>query len=102
MAPFKVVKIEVVDVDRYHREVGRIYLGGRFINREMVRDGFAWRYMRNDEAGEFTDAERRPRETPRLVGGSETRSRPGNTDASIDERRRLGRESAIPEGTSAP
>jgi endonuclease YncB( thermonuclease family) len=25
-------------------EVGRIYLGERFINAEMVRDGFAWRY----------------------------------------------------------
>jgi hypothetical protein len=44
-------------VDRYHREVGRIFLGERFINLEMVRDGFAWRYVQYDKPGEFTAAE---------------------------------------------
>jgi hypothetical protein len=39
------VRVEVIDVDRYHREVGRIYLGERFINMEMVQDGFPWRYV---------------------------------------------------------
>jgi micrococcal nuclease len=58
----KTVRVEVVDVDRYHREVGRIYLGDRFIKVEMVRDGFRWRYVRYDKAGEFTDAEREARE----------------------------------------
>jgi endonuclease YncB( thermonuclease family) len=52
----KTVRVNVIDVDRYHREVGRIYFGDRFINMEMVRDGFAWRYVRYDKAGEFTDA----------------------------------------------
>ena len=33
------VRVEVVDIDRYGREVGRIYLGDRFINLEQVRDG---------------------------------------------------------------
>jgi micrococcal nuclease len=28
----------------------------------MVRDGFAWRYVRYDKSGEFTDAEREARE----------------------------------------
>ena len=37
------IRVEVTDVDRYHREVGRIYLGDRFVNLEMVHDGFAWR-----------------------------------------------------------
>jgi endonuclease YncB( thermonuclease family) len=58
----KTVRVEVIDVDRYHREVGRIYLGDRFVNLEMVRDGFAWRYVRYDKAGEFTDAKREARE----------------------------------------
>jgi micrococcal nuclease len=53
----KTVRIEVIDVDRYHREVGRIYLGDRFINMEMVRDGFARRYVQYDKPGEFTAAE---------------------------------------------
>jgi endonuclease YncB( thermonuclease family) len=51
------VRVEVIDVDRYHREVGRIFLGDRFINMEMVRDGFAWRYVTYDKPGEFTAAE---------------------------------------------
>jgi endonuclease YncB( thermonuclease family) len=42
----KAVRVDVVEIDRYHREVGRIYMGDRFINLEMVRDGFAWRYVR--------------------------------------------------------
>jgi endonuclease YncB( thermonuclease family) len=51
------VRVEVIDVDRYHREVGRIFLGERFVNMEMVRDGFAWRYVTYDKPGEFTAAE---------------------------------------------
>jgi endonuclease YncB( thermonuclease family) len=51
------VRVEVIDVDRYRREVGRIFLGDRFINMEMVRDGFAWRYLQYDKLGEFTAAE---------------------------------------------
>jgi micrococcal nuclease len=63
----KIVRVEVVDVDRYRREVGQIYLGDRFINLEMVRDGFAWRYVRYDKAGEFTNAEREAREKRRSL-----------------------------------
>jgi|HubBroStandDraft_6_1064221.scaffolds.fasta_scaffold363852_2 micrococcal nuclease len=53
----KLVRVEVVDVDAYHREVGRIYLGERLINREMVQDGLAWDYRAYDRAGEFSSAE---------------------------------------------
>ena len=56
------VRVEVIDVDRYKREVGRIYLGDRFINMEMVADGFAWRYPQYDKPGEFTAAEADARE----------------------------------------
>ena len=38
------VRIEVVDIDRYGRTVGRVWLGERNINREMVREGHAWAY----------------------------------------------------------
>jgi hypothetical protein len=61
----KIVRVQVVDVDRYRREVGRIYLGDRFINLEMVRDGFAWRYVRYDKTGEFTASEGEAREQHR-------------------------------------
>ncbi len=53
----KAVRVEVVDLDAYHREVGRIYLGERLVNREMVQDGFAWDYRAYDRAGEFGGVE---------------------------------------------
>lgn len=56
------VRVEVIDVDRYRRKVGRIYLGARFVNMELVRDGFAWRYPQYDEPGEFAPAETEARE----------------------------------------
>ncbi len=56
------VRVEVIDVDRYSREVGRIYLSHSFINMEMVREGFAWRYVQYDKPGEFTSAEDDARE----------------------------------------
>lgn len=56
------VRVEVIDVDRYKREVGRIFLDKRFINEEMVRDGFAWRYTQYDKPGDFTAAEADARE----------------------------------------
>jgi endonuclease YncB( thermonuclease family) len=52
-----VVRVDVIDVDRYKREAGRIFLGNRFINMEMVQNGFAWRYPQYDKGGEFSVAE---------------------------------------------
>jgi len=46
----EVVDVVKVDRDRYGRIVGRIYLDGRDINREMVAEGHAWvyrKYMRD-------------------------------------------------------
>ena len=39
------VYIEVIDVDRYSRLVARVFLNGRHINREMIREGHAWVYL---------------------------------------------------------
>jgi endonuclease YncB( thermonuclease family) len=58
----QMVRVEVIDIDRYRRGVGRIFLGDRFVNMEMVRDGFAWRYVTYDKPGEFTAAEAEARE----------------------------------------
>ncbi len=38
------VEVIVVSVDLYGRSVGRIKLGGRDINREMIAEGMAWYY----------------------------------------------------------
>jgi endonuclease YncB( thermonuclease family) len=53
------VLVVVETVDRYGRSVGKIWLDGRDINREMVSEGYAWvyrKYLRDrtlleDEAG---------------------------------------------------
>ena len=42
----KNVQIVVTGEDRYGRHIGRIYLGKRDINREMVREGHAWAYRK--------------------------------------------------------
>jgi endonuclease YncB( thermonuclease family) len=57
----EIVRVEVVDIDRYHRAVGRIFLGNRFINLEQVREGYAWRYASYDHQHEFDTAERQAR-----------------------------------------
>jgi endonuclease YncB( thermonuclease family) len=58
----KAVRVELIDTDRNKRKVGRLYLGDRFINLELVQDGFAWRYPPGDKAGEFIAAQRDARE----------------------------------------
>ena len=40
----KKVKVETVDTDRYGRTVGLVSIGGKLINRELVRAGYAWIY----------------------------------------------------------
>jgi endonuclease YncB( thermonuclease family) len=40
------VRVQVQDIDRYGRTVGRIYAGRVDVNAEMVRRGAAWVYRR--------------------------------------------------------
>lgn len=40
----KVVEIEEVGKDRYGRIVGIVLIGGKNVNQELVRDGYAWVY----------------------------------------------------------
>ena len=42
----RAVQVEVEDTDRYGRPVGRVRVGGRDVNAEMVRRGAAWVYLR--------------------------------------------------------
>ncbi len=48
--------------DHYERLLGKIYLNGRDINREMVRDGHAWVYRRYLSDKSLLDDERYARE----------------------------------------
>jgi endonuclease YncB( thermonuclease family) len=40
------VTIEVIDVDRYKRTVGRVYIKGMNVNRHLVESGNCWVYPR--------------------------------------------------------
>jgi endonuclease YncB( thermonuclease family) len=40
----KTVTVRVSDTDRYGRLIGEIWLGDRDINRELIREGYAWTY----------------------------------------------------------
>jgi endonuclease YncB( thermonuclease family) len=51
------VRVDVTDTDRYGREVGRVFCAGHFVNADLVRAGFAWRYVQWDKTGEFAPLE---------------------------------------------
>jgi micrococcal nuclease len=57
----KEVDVEVVDKDRYGREVGNVHVDGVHVNREQVANGLAWRYVQYDKRGEFTQVEQAAR-----------------------------------------
>jgi micrococcal nuclease len=40
------IQVTVVDADRYGRKVGKVWLDGRDVNRELVNEGHAWVYER--------------------------------------------------------
>lgn len=54
-------RVEVVDVDRYGRTVGQVWIGSLDIGAELVRQGHAWVYRRysRDPALQALEAEAR-------------------------------------------
>lgn len=51
------VRVDIVDVDRYQRDVGRVWIEKRSINREMVAEGWAWQYDRYSTSDALAAAE---------------------------------------------
>ncbi len=49
----KEVHVEVVDKDRYGREVGNVHVDGVHVSREQVANGLAWRYVQYDKKNDF-------------------------------------------------
>jgi endonuclease YncB( thermonuclease family) len=57
----KWARVEVVDIDRYGRSVGEVFIDGIDVNRAMVREGHAWaytKYLYTPEIIELEDAAR--------------------------------------------
>jgi endonuclease YncB( thermonuclease family) len=53
----KQARVEVVDIDRYGRTVGEIFIDGVDVNREMVREGHAWAYTKYSHTTEIIELE---------------------------------------------
>ncbi len=60
--PLTVVKVAT---GRYKRMIGKVYLGDRYINAEMVADGAAWVYRKYSKDPELLELERQAREEGR-------------------------------------
>jgi endonuclease YncB( thermonuclease family) len=66
----KQVKLEILDIDKYRRMVGMIWLDDRNINLEMVNEGFAEafiEYLKRPYRSEFLEAEREAKSTRRGI-----------------------------------
>lgn len=57
----KVVRVDVIGIDKYGRSIGRILLGGDDINRRQIRTGHAWEYREYLATPEYLDEEERAR-----------------------------------------
>jgi len=66
----KKVKVEILDIDKYRRMVGMVFLGERNINLEMVREGYAEafiEYLKEPYRSEFLKEEREARSAKRGI-----------------------------------
>jgi micrococcal nuclease len=58
----KVVNVEWKEQDRYGRTLGKVIINGRWVNKEMIAEGWAWHYKQYNKERELTDAENNARE----------------------------------------
>ena len=58
----KEVEVEIVTIDRYGRTVGKIFLNNQNINKEMVKAGHAWVYVKYAKDKTFFALENEARE----------------------------------------
>lgn len=53
----KEIRLEGTKKDRYGRVIGKIYLGDRYINEEMIAEGWAWHYTEYSKSPELEAAQ---------------------------------------------
>ncbi|MBQ2869416.1 MAG: thermonuclease family protein [Akkermansia sp.] len=73
----KPVRVEVQDIDKYGRYVGKVYAGARYVNRFMLKEGLAWlyRHYAADDAV-LAEAEARARAAARGIWTTASPLRP--------------------------
>lgn len=57
----QIIEVKEQSKDRYGRTVADLYLGERWINLEMVQDGFAWHYKAYSQDQKLAEAEQAAR-----------------------------------------
>ena len=75
----KLIRLEVIDVDKYGRYVARVYAGARYVNRFMLKEGLAWlyrHYAADDKL--LAEAEAHARAARRGIWASPSPLRPRN------------------------
>jgi endonuclease YncB( thermonuclease family) len=53
----KHVRVEWTERDKYGRVLGSVYIDDRYINRELVDEGWAWHYRQHTDEGALASAE---------------------------------------------
>jgi micrococcal nuclease len=61
------VKIEWREKDKYGRTLGHVFLSGRWINHEMLKDGWAWHFKKYNQNAILAAAEIEAREAKRGI-----------------------------------
>ena len=51
------IKVKIMDIDRYGRTVGIVYVNDEDINLALLKAGFAWHYKQFDKSKEYAEAE---------------------------------------------
>ena len=73
----KEIRVEVLDVDKYGRYVGKVYAGARYVNRYMLKEGLAWHYKHYAADDELlAEAEARAKAAGRGIWAAESPCRP--------------------------
>ena len=75
----KKVKVDILDIDKYRRMVGMIYLDERNINLEMIREGYAEafiEYLKEPYRSEFLKVEQEARSAKKGIWSLSTYERP--------------------------
>ena len=66
----KQIRMDILDIDKYKRTVGIIWLGNRNINLEMIREGYAKaydQYLKGSYRSEFLSAQNEARSSRRGI-----------------------------------
>ena len=72
MAFGKLVEVDPVTRDRYGRIVAWVHVGGRCLNEEILRAGYAWHFKRSSATSTWPNSNCRPVPPVRSLGGSGT------------------------------